>query len=55
MEGRSLLELITGKIYEDVPTRPTIPNAVTLYKKLSLFLLGNCHNTVLIYILTILM
>jgi superfamily II DNA or RNA helicase len=35
MEGRSLLELITGKIYEDVATRPTIPNAVTLYEKLS--------------------
>jgi N12 class adenine-specific DNA methylase len=36
MEGRSLLELITGKIYDDVATRPTIPNAVTLYEKLSL-------------------
>lgn len=35
-EGRSLLELITGKIYDDVATRPTIPNAVTLYEKLSL-------------------
>jgi superfamily II DNA or RNA helicase len=35
MEGRSLLELITGKIYDDVATRPTIPNAVTLYEKLS--------------------
>jgi superfamily II DNA or RNA helicase len=34
-EGRSLLELITGKIYNDVATRPTIPNAVTLYEKLS--------------------
>jgi superfamily II DNA or RNA helicase len=30
MEGRSLLELITGKIYDDVATTPTIPNAVTL-------------------------
>ena len=29
MEGRSLLEIITGKIYEDVSTKPTIPNAVT--------------------------
>jgi SNF2 family DNA or RNA helicase len=36
MEGRSLLELITGKIYDDVSTKPTIPNAVTLYEKLSL-------------------
>ena len=34
-EGRSLLELITGKIFDDVATRPTIPNAVTLYEKLS--------------------
>jgi superfamily II DNA or RNA helicase len=36
MEGRSLLELITGKIYDDVATTSTIPNAVTLYEKLSL-------------------
>jgi replicative superfamily II helicase len=35
MEGRSLLELITGKLYDDVAVRPTIPNAVTLYEKLS--------------------
>jgi hypothetical protein len=28
--------LITGKIYDDVATNPTIPNAVTLYEKLSL-------------------
>jgi hypothetical protein len=35
MEGRSLLELITGKIYDDIAVRPTIPNAVTLYEKLS--------------------
>ncbi|MDE1812685.1 MAG: DEAD/DEAH box helicase family protein [Thaumarchaeota archaeon] len=34
-EGRSLLELITGKIFDDVATRPTIPNAVTLYEKLT--------------------
>ena len=34
-EGRSLLELISGKIYDDVATSPTIPNAVTLYEKLS--------------------
>jgi SNF2-related domain/Phage-integrase repeat unit len=36
MEGRSLLELVTGKVYDDVATTPTIPNAVTLYEKLSL-------------------
>jgi hypothetical protein len=35
MEGRSL-ELITGKIYHDISTKPTIPNAVTLYEKLSI-------------------
>ena len=35
LEGRSMLELITGKIYDDVATRATIPNAVTLYEKLS--------------------
>jgi hypothetical protein len=35
MEGRSLLELITAKIYDDVAITPTIPNAVTLYEKLS--------------------
>jgi hypothetical protein len=36
MEGRSLLELMTGKIYDDVATKPTIPNAVTPYEKLSM-------------------
>ncbi|MGC2575042.1 MAG: DEAD/DEAH box helicase family protein [Candidatus Nitrosopolaris sp.] len=36
MEGKSLLEMITGKIYEDVVTKSTVPNAVTLYEKLSL-------------------
>jgi superfamily II DNA or RNA helicase len=35
MEGRSLLELITGRVYDDISIRPTIPNAVTLYEKLS--------------------
>jgi hypothetical protein len=34
-EGRSLLKLISGKVYDDVAIRPTIPNAVTLYEKLS--------------------
>jgi len=34
-EGKSLLELMTGKVYDDLVTRPTIPNAVALYEKLS--------------------
>ena len=34
MEGRSLLEYITGKIYDDLATRPTIPNAMALFQKL---------------------
>ena len=34
-EGKSLLELLTGKVYDDVATRPTVPNAVTLFEKLS--------------------
>ncbi|MGH9965119.1 MAG: SNF2-related protein [Nitrososphaeraceae archaeon] len=35
MEGRSLLELITGKVYDDLAVTPSIPNAVSLYKKLT--------------------
>jgi len=35
VEGRSLLELITGKRYDDISTKPTVPNAVTLYEKLT--------------------
>jgi superfamily II DNA or RNA helicase len=34
-EGKSLLEMITGKIYDDIKTNATVPNAVTLYEKLS--------------------
>jgi hypothetical protein len=34
-EGKSLLELMSGKVYDDVSTKPTIPNAVTLFEKLS--------------------
>ena len=34
-EGKSLLEMITGKIYTDIKTKATVPNAVTLYEKLS--------------------
>jgi superfamily II DNA or RNA helicase len=34
-EGKSMLEMITGKLYADIATTPTIPNAVTLYEKLS--------------------
>ena len=37
MEGRSQLELMTGKEYNDVATTATIPNAVTLHQKLSLY------------------
>ncbi len=33
-EGKSLLELMSGKIYDDVSTKPTVPNAVTLYEKI---------------------
>jgi len=35
VEGRSLLELITGKRYDDISTKPTVPNAVTLFEKLT--------------------
>ena len=35
-EGKSLLEIITGKRYDDISTNPTIPNANTLYQKLSM-------------------
>jgi hypothetical protein len=35
-EGKSQLEMLTGKEYHDVETRPTIPNAVNLHQKLSL-------------------
>ena len=35
-EGKSLLELITGYRYDDVSTKPTIPNAVTLFEKLTM-------------------
>ena len=35
-EGKSLLELMSGKIYDDISTKPTVPNAVTLYEKLSI-------------------
>jgi superfamily II DNA or RNA helicase len=45
-EGRSLLELITGKIYDDIATTPTIPNAVTLYEKLSTISIREYHDTI---------
>jgi len=35
-EGRSLLELMSGKMYDDISTRPTVPNAVTLYEKFTI-------------------
>jgi superfamily II DNA or RNA helicase len=34
-EGKSLIEIITGKRYDDLSTNPTIPNANSLYQKLS--------------------
>jgi len=34
-EGRSLLELITGDVFDDISTKPTVPNAVALYEKMS--------------------
>ena len=33
-EGRSMIELITGKIHDDVATTRTLQNAVTMYQKL---------------------
>ena len=36
-EGISMLQLVTGKKYEDLPTKITVPNAYALYKQL-------CHN-----------
>ena len=35
-EGKSLLELMSGTIYHDISTKPTVPNAVTLYEKLTM-------------------
>ena len=32
-EGKSPIELITGKSYDDVSTKPRVPNAVTLFEK----------------------
>ena len=32
-EGKSLIELITGKVYDDVSTKPRVANAVTLFEK----------------------
>jgi superfamily II DNA or RNA helicase len=36
MEGRSLLELMSGKVYDDIATRPTVHNAANLFAKFSL-------------------
>jgi len=35
LEGKSLLELMTGKYYDDVKTKATVPNAVILYEKMT--------------------
>ena len=34
-EGRSLLELMSGKVYDDIAVRSTVPNAVSLYEKMT--------------------
>ena len=34
-EGKSLLQYITGKMYEDLATRGTVQNAMSLHQKLS--------------------
>jgi len=34
-EGKSLLELMSGIFYDDVKTKPTVPNAVILYEKMT--------------------
>jgi helicase-like protein len=36
MEGRSMLQMMSGKVYDDVAISQTIPNAVNLHTKLSL-------------------
>jgi hypothetical protein len=36
-EAKSLLEIITGKRYHDVETRPTTLNAVNMHQKFKLF------------------
>ena len=45
MEGRSLLEYITGKIYDDLATRPTVPNAMALFQKLLTISIRENQNT----------
>jgi len=35
-EGKSLLELMSGNLYLDLKTTPTVPNAVSLYQKLTI-------------------
>jgi superfamily II DNA or RNA helicase len=44
MEGRSLIELVTGKEYDDVSVNPTIPNASTLYEKFQLLSIREIPN-----------
>jgi SNF2-related domain/Phage-integrase repeat unit len=34
-EGKSLLQYVTGKMYEDLATRGTVQNAMSLYQKMS--------------------
>jgi len=35
-EGKSLLQLISGKSYDVISTRPTVPNAVQLYRQFTI-------------------
>ena len=34
-EGKSLLQLMTGEMYDNISTIPTVPNAVTLYENMT--------------------
>ena len=34
-EGKSLLQLLTGEMYDNISTKPTVPNAVTLYENMT--------------------
>mgnify|MGYP001372149079 CR=1 FL=1 len=34
-EGKSLLQLMTGEMYDNISTKPTVPNAITLYENMT--------------------
>jgi hypothetical protein len=44
MEGRSLIEVVTGKVYDDVSVNPTIPHAIVIYEKLQLMSIREMPN-----------